>query len=191
MLLTAIGVPFIYYGEEIGMQGRKPDERIRTPMQWSPDGPAAGFSTAEPWQTLAEDWQSVNVASQAGDPASLLSTYRRSIAFRAAHPALARGGTLLVEGGAEPVIGWLRVAAGETLLVVVNVGSTAVTDYALSLDGGPLCDVTEAAFVGGVGDASTVAVSAPAVTPTGGFDGFRPIGTLQPRSGYVISLGTP
>jgi glycosidase len=29
------GVPFIYYGEEIGMTGGKPDELIRTPMQWT------------------------------------------------------------------------------------------------------------------------------------------------------------
>jgi alpha-amylase len=35
LLLTSPGTPFIYYGEEIGMQGRKPDEDIRLPMQWS------------------------------------------------------------------------------------------------------------------------------------------------------------
>src|SRR6266699_2598930 len=33
ILLTLPGVPFIYYGEEIGMTGDKPDERLRTPMQ--------------------------------------------------------------------------------------------------------------------------------------------------------------
>ena len=37
MLLTSPGTPFIYYGEEIGMQGKKPDEDIRLPMQWSAD----------------------------------------------------------------------------------------------------------------------------------------------------------
>ena len=34
LLLTGPGVPFVYYGEEIGMTGAKPDERIRTPMRW-------------------------------------------------------------------------------------------------------------------------------------------------------------
>ena len=28
-------MPFVYYGEEIGKEGAKPDPRLRTPMQWS------------------------------------------------------------------------------------------------------------------------------------------------------------
>ena len=32
VLLTTPGTPFVYYGEEIGMTGNKPDEQIRTPM---------------------------------------------------------------------------------------------------------------------------------------------------------------
>jgi alpha-amylase len=189
MLLTAPGVPFIYYGEEIGLQGRKPDEQIRTPMPWSGDGPAAGFSTGEPWEPLAEDWPTVNVAAAAADPASLLATYRRAIAFRMEHPALAEGGTLLVAGEGS-VIGWLRAAAGETLLVVVNLDARAVSDYALRLEGGPLCGVAAATYVDGVGDA-TPTVAAPGINATGGFDAYRPIGTLQPRSGYLIQFTTP
>jgi alpha-amylase len=191
MLLTGPGFPFVYYGEEIGLQGRKPDEEIRTPMPWTADGPSAGFSTGEPWEPLAEGWQTANVATEAADPASLLATYRRSIAFRADHPALAAGGTLLVDGGSGPVIGWLRVTKGETLLVVVNVGATAVSDYALALDDGPLCGVGRATSLGAVGDPSTPTVTAPAVNATGGFDAYHPVGTLQPRSGYVISLTAP
>ena len=36
LLLTLPGLPFVYYGEEIGMTGDKPDPRLRTPMQWTP-----------------------------------------------------------------------------------------------------------------------------------------------------------
>jgi alpha-amylase len=32
LLLAGPGVPFIYYGEEVGMTGVKPDEDLRTPM---------------------------------------------------------------------------------------------------------------------------------------------------------------
>ena len=35
LLLTSPGTPFIYYGEEIGMEGEKPDPDIRRPMQWT------------------------------------------------------------------------------------------------------------------------------------------------------------
>ncbi|MBL8051714.1 MAG: hypothetical protein JNM46_10875, partial [Anaerolineales bacterium] len=35
LMLTSPGTPYIYYGEEIGMQGVKPDEDIRLPMQWN------------------------------------------------------------------------------------------------------------------------------------------------------------
>ena len=48
LYLTLPGVPFVYYGEEIGMLGRKPDENIRRPMQWS-DAPGAGFTSGSPW----------------------------------------------------------------------------------------------------------------------------------------------
>ncbi|MEO8396069.1 MAG: alpha-amylase family glycosyl hydrolase, partial [Chloroflexota bacterium] len=42
LLLTQPGVPFIYYGEELGMSGTKPDERLRTPMQWDSPAPTVG-----------------------------------------------------------------------------------------------------------------------------------------------------
>jgi glycosidase len=190
MLLSGPGFPFIYYGEEIGLQGRKPDEQIRTPMPWTADAPAAGFTTGTPWEPLAEDWATTNVAAEVGEPTSLLETYRALIAFRAAHPALAAGGTLLVDGGG-PVIGWLRVAKGETMLVVVNLGATPVSEYALSLPGGPLCGLSRVNYEGGIGDSSTPSVAAPQLNATGGFDAYKPLGTLAPRSGYVISLTAP
>jgi glycosidase len=191
MLLTSPGVPFSYYGEEIGLQGRKPDEQIRTPMPWTADGPAAGFTTGTPWEPLAEDWPTANVATEAADPVSLLGTYKLAIKFRADHPALADGATLLVDGGGGPVIGWLRTTTQETLLVVMNLGATPVSEYALKLKDGPLCGTSAAAFAGAVGDPGTLTVAPPTINATGGFDAYQPLGTLQPRSGYVISLTAP
>lgn len=37
ILFTLPGVPFIYYGEELGMKGTKPDEHIREPFPWGND----------------------------------------------------------------------------------------------------------------------------------------------------------
>ena len=189
LLMTEPGVPFIYYGEEIGLQGRKPDERIRTPMQWSAEGPAGGFSTSQPWEPLADDWQLVNVAAEEGDLKSLLSTYRGAIKFRASHPALVGGTTFLVDGGAESVVGWLRAAADDLVLTVLNAGTTAVSEYALAIKGGPLCGVTTASSLGAIGDPTNPSIVPPSINATGGFDAYRPVETLQPRSGYVIQLG--
>ena len=92
LLLTAPGTPFIYYGEEIGMTGAKPDEMIRTPMQWSAAA-NAGFTTGTPWELLNPDYaRGVNVAAQIEDPISLLSYYRTLIQLRNSHPALQTGG---------------------------------------------------------------------------------------------------
>ncbi|MEM6699820.1 MAG: alpha-amylase family glycosyl hydrolase, partial [Bacteroidota bacterium] len=68
--LTTPGVPFIYYGEEIGMRGEKPDEFLRRPMQWS-DERSAGFTTGVPWITPDGFYTVYNVAEEADNPASL------------------------------------------------------------------------------------------------------------------------
>ena len=76
-LLTLPGVPFVYYGEEIGMPGRKPDPRLRTPMPWTGDERGLGFTTGTPWvepQRLADGG---SVAAQADDPGSHNNVDRR------------------------------------------------------------------------------------------------------------------
>ena len=54
LLLTLPGLPFVYYGEEIGMTGNKPDERLRTPMHWSRES-GIGFTKGTAWQALHPD----------------------------------------------------------------------------------------------------------------------------------------
>ena len=76
ILLTLPGVPFVYYGEEIGMTGDKPDERLRTPMQWA-RSPAAGFTRGKPWEALQADSFTANVAVESRDTATVLP-HRRS-----------------------------------------------------------------------------------------------------------------
>ena len=83
LLLTSPGVPFLYYGEEIGLTGQKPDADIRRPMRWTA-GTNAGFSTGTPWEALGSGPAQANVAAESADPASLLAHYRRLIALRAA-----------------------------------------------------------------------------------------------------------
>ncbi len=137
LLLTAWGTPFLYYGEEIGMKngriirrqiqdpvgrkywpfnkGRDPE---RTPMQWSAEK-NAGFSSAEPWLPVADDYRSVNVALQEEDPGSILSWYRALISLRKERPALHRGAFRFV-GDDPDVLAYLREQDGETIFVALN-----------------------------------------------------------------------
>ena len=139
MLLTAPGTPYIYYGEEIGMQGKKPDEDIRLPMQWSA-APNAGFSceSAEPWREPFEGYANVNVADQLEDADSLLSHYRELIDLRKQHSALKTGATTLVESDTTALFGLLRSAANENILILVNLSEEPLQAVNISTNSSPL-----------------------------------------------------
>ena len=132
-LLSMPGAPFIYYGDEIGMQtvdglGSKEGgigrTGSRTPMQWAP-GPQAGFSSASPEQFFLPVDPAANrpdVASQMSDPHSLLQRVRHLIALRQAHPALTATGMfepVYAEAGKLPFI-YQRQAGEEKLLIALN-----------------------------------------------------------------------
>ena len=67
ILLTGPGVPFIYYGEEIGLTGGKPDENIRRPMPWTSASPTFGFTSGTPWEAFGDGALTANVGSEATD----------------------------------------------------------------------------------------------------------------------------
>jgi glycosidase len=137
LLLTLPGLPFIYYGEEIGMTGDKPDPRLRTPMQWR-RGPAAGFTTGVPWEPLQPDSMTANVEMQEGDPGALLNTHRRLIHLRASNPALASGELLPLTASSDAVAAYIRRAGERTVLVIANLGPSPLARVTVSSSGSVL-----------------------------------------------------
>jgi len=112
------------------MTGDKPDERLRTPMHWS-RAAAAGFTSGKPWEALQPDSLTANVAAQERDPNSLLRLYRRLGARRAANSALKSGQLIPVETGNESVLAYIRADSTRAVLVVANLGKTAVPNVTL------------------------------------------------------------
>jgi glycosidase len=126
LLLTMPGVPFVYYGEELGARGPKPDEDIRTPMPWAQTAPHAGFTTGTPWRPLQRDSMRANVEAQREDSTSLLALYRRLIRARATSGALAEGRLQPLSTDDAAVVAFARVHRREQVLVLVNLGPRAV-----------------------------------------------------------------
>ena len=129
--LTLPGLPFVYYGEEIGMGGSKPDPRLRTPMQWS-RASGAGFTRGKAWAALQPDSLTANVEAQDSDPSSLLNHYRAVIRLRARHPALATGRYLPLASGDSAVAAYLRRGDAGSVLVLVNLGDRPTGALTLS-----------------------------------------------------------
>ena len=131
MYLTMPGIPFVYYGEEIGMTGTGDHLNIRRPMQWT-NGSHAGFSNTTPWQNIGSNYLANNVENMDQNPASILRHYKKLIRIRNEQVALRRGQTLLLDHNSAAVFSFGRIHQDEAVLVVTNTGTTAVNP-ALSL----------------------------------------------------------
>jgi len=182
MLLTSPGTPFIYYGEEIGMQGKKPDEDIRLPMQWSTEV-NAGFTTGAPWRNPDTNYSQVNVAAQENDPSSLLSLYRTLIKLRTEHQVLQTGKLALLETGNSGVYAILRSNDKENILVVINLKGTPISDYALSLKDRliPNGQLSPVSLI----DTTT---ALPLSVDNGTFTDYKPVSELPPYQAYIFQL---
>ena len=182
LLLTGPGVPFLYYGEEVGQTGRKPDENIRTPMQWS-DGTNAGFTTASlPWKSPQGDYKDWNVATQTGDADSLLSQYRALIHARNEYPALRIGNLLELPTSERGLYAFLRYTTDQTLLVLINMSDKPIQDYRFCLSEGDLEIGTAHEILWGL------EVSSPDLNNNGGFDNYQPLEELEAYTTYIIEL---
>jgi alpha-amylase len=135
--LTLPGIPFVYYGEEIGMVGSGDHLYIRSPMQWS-GGTNAGFTTGTPWQTINANYAQYNVAVEDANPGSLLEWYKRLIAVRNQSPALRRGTHDALASSASPVLAFLRSHELQTVLCMANTGANAVGNVTLTGSAGSL-----------------------------------------------------
>ncbi|MCP4571882.1 MAG: alpha-amylase [bacterium] len=187
ILLTAPGVPFLYYGEEVGMVGYGRHENIRTPMQWTP-GANAGFTTGSPWNTISTNYALWNVETLASDPNSLWNTYRALVQARAASVALRRGTYHALEASNGAVYAFLRRYLGsgydDAVIAVHNLGSGTVAGFSLSVDESQLSPglYTATDLVGGA-DLGSLAVA-----KDGAISGWSPVAHLAGYGSLLVNL---
>lgn len=187
-LLTQPGLPFIYYGEEIGMLGAKGnppkvDEPLRTPMQWT-NAENGGFSSGRPWEALQSNYREVNVAAQASDANSLLSHYRKLISLHTTTPALAQGDLVKLEASQNTVAAYLRQTDDQTVLVVLNFSRKPVSAASLNLETSTLAPGTYQ-LEPLLGDQPGAQL---AVGDNGSVVNYAPLPTLAPQTGYIFKL---
>jgi alpha-amylase len=136
LLLLQPGIPFVYYGEEIGLAGAanlSGDWQLRTPMSWSANTTHAGFSTVAPFRALSANAASHNVAAQEANANGILAHYKALLALRGSRASIARG-SYERPSTSGSVLSFVRALDGERTGVAVNTssGSVLVTIQGLS-----------------------------------------------------------
>ena len=149
------GIPFIYQGQEIGMQNavwnsveeynaarnagltdkealkacsKLSRDNARTPVQWNAQE-NAGFTAGTPWLKVNDNYKEINMADQDQDPDSILNYYRRLIALRKSptyKEVFTYGKFLPAYQDTENVMAYYRKDEHTRILVAANFGKESV-----------------------------------------------------------------
>jgi alpha-glucosidase len=139
MLLTLRGTPFLYYGEEIGMESDKiPKNKLcdplgkrywplysgrdncRQPMCWNSTEQNFGFSKAEPWLPISKNGSFTNVDEELKNKTSLLTIYKKLIQVRKKEIVLRRGSLRVLFLNNDKILSYVRMYEKERILILLN-----------------------------------------------------------------------
>jgi alpha-glucosidase len=128
MLLTLRGTPFLFAGEELGLEdARVPPERVvdpggrdgcRAPIPWT-KAPDHGWP-ADPWLPWPPEPGARSVEAERADQGSVLHLARAALALRRDSAALRCGGLELGDDAPDGVLAYERRAGDDRRLVWVN-----------------------------------------------------------------------
>ena len=94
-------------------------DNSRTPFCWN-GGKNGGFSEAEPWIRMNQDYERINVEAEKNDPDSILNFYKKLIALRRSSDTLIYGSFRLLMEEDEDLFVYERTLDGEKYTVAVN-----------------------------------------------------------------------
>jgi len=130
LLLTLRGTPFLYAGEELGLEDADvPLERhvdpsggrrdgCRAPIPWTADADH-GWASADTWLPFPLAADRRNAASLLADPSSILHLYRALLAARRRSVALQLGSIELVDAP-DDVLVYRRASDGDERVVAIS-----------------------------------------------------------------------
>lgn len=126
--MTLPGNPFVYYGEELGMTGGKPDENIRLPFKWFQDAKDPQTN----WESSVDLDGVVSLQEQEKDANSIVSYYKKLIRIRQSSDALMKGNFQPLRSGKDQVIAYSRTflergAVKDSVIVLHNVSLSQQT----------------------------------------------------------------
>ncbi|MGV3538641.1 MAG: alpha-amylase family glycosyl hydrolase [Rufibacter sp.] len=126
ILLTLPGSPYLYYGEEIGMRGKKPDENIREPFLGDIKAKDKSRTT---WMkpVYSTDETIVPLAAQQKDKNSIYRHYQNLIHLRNRSKALTYGEIEPVSLENKAICAFTRRHENQSLLVFHNLSDKQVT----------------------------------------------------------------
>ncbi|NCD06204.1 MAG: alpha-glucosidase [Spirochaetia bacterium] len=135
-LLTQKGTPFLYYGEELGLEDSmipKKEQKdlqrkqlfffqnsrdgARGPMLWD-NSPYSGFSTVKPYLPQGNAKKCVEI--QKNKEVSMFKYYKKFIALRKTHAALIEGDISFLDINDGNIISYIRTCDDESLLILLN-----------------------------------------------------------------------
>ena len=141
LLMTMNGSPFVYYGEEIGMNssGTK-DENKRIPMVWSKmDTTGMTSGPADMDQGIESPFEGADVQEQ--DEDSILNYYKRALRLRNENPEIARGTIEKIDSLCDGSVAAITKTYDESTIGIVyqlgdsnsfvNIGDTQLADAEL------------------------------------------------------------
>jgi glycosidase len=116
ILLTMPGTPYIYYGEETGMKGNKPDEQIREPFIWDNKDKKKNTS----WENSINHPDNIALSMLSNNADSIWNFYRNFIALRNSNEVLRKGSLEAQETANSNVMAYKRVHEGKEVYVFIN-----------------------------------------------------------------------
>ena len=127
LMMMMNGSPFVYYGEEIGMNSASDkDENKRLPMYWSASNKKG--TTYGPFgcdKSIKSSFEALD--KQIKDGNSLLNYYRHAIRLRNENPEIARGEIKKIESLCTDTYGVMtKTYEGSTIAIAINNTSEAV-----------------------------------------------------------------